>query len=101
MDARSNVHIYDGVITAVTTTPSPPDPDVHTYDAVAVNTRDNVKVVGKAPDGRWAEGIAAGDVINWTAAPVFSPCRIVVADGQVFLYDVREKMQFTNCSGGA
>lgn len=78
------IRVYDAIITARTVEPTgtPPsvDPALEKYDAVAVNTADQVRVVQRLPDRRISFGARV------IPANVGDPCKIKKVGGNVFLY---------------
>lgn len=88
---NSTVQVYEAIITdrqgAVTGNPAEGDPAVITYDAMAVNTPDQVYVRGHKPKRR----ISAGAKV--LVAEVNDPCRIVIVNGVHYLH-VNEGIPF-------
>lgn len=68
------------------------------YDVRAVNTRDSIFLREVLPFRRWVFG--TGQPFTIRRAPVNSPCRIAVFNGQAMVIDVLEQYVVDVCEQG-
>ncbi len=81
---------YEAVITQ-RAGPAEGDPSLQLYDAVAVNTSDDVAISRKPATVNIATNV------DLVAAPVGSPCTITVVGGVVGLYHVQQSIPYDPC----